>query len=176
MHSLLKARLLHDSIFVPISRRSILEICSWNWFCRFEFLDENDLAEHEDQCAICWEFMKNARKLTCGHIFHQWEVIILVFIVINLVSYFFIGCFKICNTHSWLQKTVLIYLNNLLISFTFMCIAGFHFHTFVSLFFSSWFPVLISYLLLTLFDFYFFSFFNFTTIYFSYGVSWNVVI
>ena len=34
-------------------------------------MNEEDLQEFEDHCAICWDDIKIARKLPCGHIFHQ---------------------------------------------------------------------------------------------------------
>ena len=30
-----------------------------------------DLAKNNDDCAICWEKLENARKLPCGHLFHK---------------------------------------------------------------------------------------------------------
>lgn len=30
-----------------------------------------ELAEHSDNCAICWEKMESARKLPCSHLFHN---------------------------------------------------------------------------------------------------------
>lgn len=30
-----------------------------------------ELAENSDNCAICWEKMETARKLPCGHLFHN---------------------------------------------------------------------------------------------------------
>ncbi|KAK6642582.1 hypothetical protein RUM43_004084 [Polyplax serrata] len=30
-----------------------------------------ELMAHKDNCAICWEEMDNARKLPCGHLFHN---------------------------------------------------------------------------------------------------------
>jgi len=38
---------------------------------KFEFLGETDLSEYDDNCAICWDSMNTARKLPCGHVFHQ---------------------------------------------------------------------------------------------------------
>lgn len=42
-------------------------------FCFFSYpmasLDQ--LAENSDNCAICWEKMESARKLPCGHLFHN---------------------------------------------------------------------------------------------------------
>ncbi|XP_065064937.1 E3 ubiquitin-protein ligase AMFR-like isoform X2 [Rhopilema esculentum] len=38
---------------------------------RFALVDEDELAQFEDNCAICWDGMKSARKLPCSHIFHQ---------------------------------------------------------------------------------------------------------
>ncbi|XP_043276997.1 E3 ubiquitin-protein ligase AMFR-like [Venturia canescens] len=31
----------------------------------------DELAENSDSCAICWEKMETARKLPCGHLFHN---------------------------------------------------------------------------------------------------------
>lgn len=31
----------------------------------------DQLAENSDNCAICWEKMESARKLPCGHLFHN---------------------------------------------------------------------------------------------------------
>lgn len=32
---------------------------------------QEELAENSDNCAICWEKMEIARKLPCGHLFHN---------------------------------------------------------------------------------------------------------
>eukprot|EP00794_Sanderia_malayensis_P018789 gene18789-20680_t len=38
---------------------------------KFESLTTEELDKVEDHCAICWEDMNKAKKLPCGHIFHQ---------------------------------------------------------------------------------------------------------
>ena len=34
---------------------------------------KEELEQIEDHCAICWEGLRSARKLPCGHFFHQYE-------------------------------------------------------------------------------------------------------
>lgn len=36
----------------------------------FPVASEDELARNNDDCAICWDQMKAARKLPCGHLFH----------------------------------------------------------------------------------------------------------
>ena len=31
-----------------------------------------EVRKNEDNCAICWEPMKEARKLPCAHLFHKY--------------------------------------------------------------------------------------------------------
>ena len=37
----------------------------------FEVASEEDIAKFSDECAICWDSMVTARKLPCGHLFHN---------------------------------------------------------------------------------------------------------
>uniref|UniRef100_A0A915IZF6 E3 ubiquitin-protein ligase AMFR n=1 Tax=Romanomermis culicivorax TaxID=13658 RepID=A0A915IZF6_ROMCU len=39
---------------------------------KYPMASEIDLTKHDDKCAICWDNMKTARKLNCGHLFHNW--------------------------------------------------------------------------------------------------------
>ena len=40
--------------------------------CRFENASVELLEETSDnKCAICWEKMRKAKKLKCGHLFHR---------------------------------------------------------------------------------------------------------
>lgn len=38
---------------------------------RFPFATEEQLMKNNDDCAICWDSMETARKLPCGHLFHN---------------------------------------------------------------------------------------------------------
>ncbi|XP_043100101.1 E3 ubiquitin-protein ligase AMFR [Puntigrus tetrazona] len=38
---------------------------------RFSVATMEELASHDDRCAICWEKMYTAYKLPCGHLFHK---------------------------------------------------------------------------------------------------------
>nr|CAB3221434.1 E3 ubiquitin-protein ligase AMFR [Phallusia mammillata] len=42
-----------------------------NMEAQFPAATREEIAAHEDQCAICWDQMENARKLPCGHLFHS---------------------------------------------------------------------------------------------------------
>lgn len=33
---------------------------------------EEDIDLFADHCAICWDTLEQARKLPCGHLFHQY--------------------------------------------------------------------------------------------------------
>ena len=44
----------------------------FNSFLRIPMASEEELSEIEDHCAICWEGLETARKLPCGHFFHQY--------------------------------------------------------------------------------------------------------
>lgn len=41
-------------------------------YVRDRYVDASveELSKHNDDCAICRERMKNAKKLACGHLFH----------------------------------------------------------------------------------------------------------
>lgn len=38
---------------------------------KFSMATQEDLEQNADDCAICWEKMESARKLPCGHLFHN---------------------------------------------------------------------------------------------------------
>jgi len=38
---------------------------------KFPMATQEDLEHNADDCAICWEAMETARKLPCGHLFHN---------------------------------------------------------------------------------------------------------
>ncbi|XP_012946175.1 E3 ubiquitin-protein ligase AMFR [Aplysia californica] len=38
---------------------------------KFPMATQEDLEHNADDCAICWEKMESARKLPCGHLFHN---------------------------------------------------------------------------------------------------------
>ncbi|CAL8236370.1 unnamed protein product [Boreogadus saida] len=42
-----------------------------NMEARFAVATEEELAVNNDDCAICWDAMVTARKLPCGHLFHN---------------------------------------------------------------------------------------------------------
>ncbi|KAL8566315.1 hypothetical protein ACOMHN_050433 [Nucella lapillus] len=42
-----------------------------NMQARFPMATQEDLELNADECAICWESMEAARKLPCGHLFHN---------------------------------------------------------------------------------------------------------
>nr|XP_050862799.1 E3 ubiquitin-protein ligase AMFR-like isoform X1 [Vespula vulgaris]XP_050862800.1 E3 ubiquitin-protein ligase AMFR-like isoform X1 [Vespula vulgaris]XP_050862802.1 E3 ubiquitin-protein ligase AMFR-like isoform X1 [Vespula vulgaris] len=37
----------------------------------YPMASQDELADNSDNCAICWEKMETARKLPCGHLFHN---------------------------------------------------------------------------------------------------------
>ncbi|XP_072837056.2 E3 ubiquitin-protein ligase AMFR [Pogona vitticeps] len=42
-----------------------------NMEARFAVATPEELAANNDDCAICWDSMQSARKLPCGHLFHN---------------------------------------------------------------------------------------------------------
>ncbi|XP_051884069.1 autocrine motility factor receptor a [Pristis pectinata] len=42
-----------------------------NMEARFAAATPEELASNDDDCAICWDSMQSARKLPCGHLFHN---------------------------------------------------------------------------------------------------------
>nr|2LXH_C Chain C, E3 ubiquitin-protein ligase AMFR [Homo sapiens] len=42
-----------------------------NMEARFAVATPEELAVNNDDCAICWDSMQAARKLPCGHLFHN---------------------------------------------------------------------------------------------------------
>ncbi|KAK3579007.1 hypothetical protein CHS0354_034804 [Potamilus streckersoni] len=42
-----------------------------NMEARFPMATQEEIKKNSDDCAICWEKMESARKLPCGHLFHN---------------------------------------------------------------------------------------------------------
>lgn len=42
-----------------------------NMEARFPMASQDDMTVNDDNCAVCWEKMESARKLPCGHLFHN---------------------------------------------------------------------------------------------------------
>ncbi|KAK3086154.1 hypothetical protein FSP39_014404 [Pinctada imbricata] len=42
-----------------------------NMEARFSMATQEDIQQNNDNCAVCWEKMDTARKLPCGHLFHN---------------------------------------------------------------------------------------------------------
>lgn len=38
---------------------------------RFPMATREEIEDHNDNCAVCWERMESSRKLPCGHLFHK---------------------------------------------------------------------------------------------------------
>lgn len=63
------------SLFYEVQRRirrhkNYLRVVG-NMEARFSVATPEELAANSDDCAICWDTMQSARKLPCGHLFHN---------------------------------------------------------------------------------------------------------
>ena len=67
----MQLRYLYNEIQRRVQRhRNYRQVVS-NMEKRFSAATEEELATNNDDCAICWEEMKTARKLPCGQSFPQ---------------------------------------------------------------------------------------------------------
>ncbi|XP_071785382.1 E3 ubiquitin-protein ligase AMFR-like [Asterias amurensis] len=67
----MELRFLYSEIQRRIKRhRNFRQVVS-NMEANFPLATDEELRENNDDCAICWEEMKNARKLPCNHLFHN---------------------------------------------------------------------------------------------------------
>ena len=68
---LMQVRYLFSEIQKRVSRhRNYLKIVK-SMEAKFTVATEEELRLFDDNCAICWDKMKRARKLPCGHMFHK---------------------------------------------------------------------------------------------------------
>ncbi len=67
----MELRFLYSEIQRRIKRhRNFRQVVS-NMEANFPLATDEELRENNDDCAICWEEMKHARKLPCNHLFHN---------------------------------------------------------------------------------------------------------
>lgn len=67
----MQVRYLFSEIKKRVARhRNYLNIVK-SMEARFAEATEDEVANFDDSCAICWDQMQKARKLPCGHMFHK---------------------------------------------------------------------------------------------------------
>lgn len=67
----LQIRFLYNEIQRRVQRHQNYRKVVHNMETRFTPASQDELQENDDDCAICWEEMKSARKLPCNHLFHD---------------------------------------------------------------------------------------------------------
>ncbi|PIK38366.1 putative E3 ubiquitin-protein ligase AMFR [Apostichopus japonicus] len=67
----LQIRFLYNEIQRRVQRHRNYRKVVHNMETRFSTASQDELRENDDDCAICWEEMKTARKLPCNHLFHD---------------------------------------------------------------------------------------------------------
>lgn len=73
MHMRIVFTNLRDKIIAYRNYRQLAD----NMNHRYPSVTQEDLQNYNDDCAICREVMTSAKKLPCGHIFHQYILLIL---------------------------------------------------------------------------------------------------
>ncbi|XP_070575002.1 E3 ubiquitin-protein ligase AMFR-like [Ptychodera flava] len=67
----MQLRFLYNEIQRRIKRHRNYRRVVNNMEARFASATAEELAANDDDCAICWDRMSSARKLPCGHLFHN---------------------------------------------------------------------------------------------------------
>ncbi|XP_022082376.1 E3 ubiquitin-protein ligase AMFR-like [Acanthaster planci] len=67
----MELRYLYNEIQRRVKRHRNYRRVVQNMQANFPLATEAELLENNDDCAICWEEMKSARKLPCNHFFHN---------------------------------------------------------------------------------------------------------
>ncbi|XP_038077214.1 E3 ubiquitin-protein ligase AMFR-like [Patiria miniata] len=67
----MELRYLYSEIQRRLKRHRNYRQVVHNMQANFPLATESELQENNDDCAICWEEMKSARKLPCNHFFHN---------------------------------------------------------------------------------------------------------
>lgn len=67
----LQIRFLYNEIQRRVQRHRNYRKVVHNMEARFANASDEELRQNDDDCAICWEEMKSARKLPCNHLFHD---------------------------------------------------------------------------------------------------------
>jgi len=62
----------NESYFIATNFESTKVQLLFSNFSRLPMASKEEIDNLEDHCAICWENLRSARKLPCGHFFHQY--------------------------------------------------------------------------------------------------------
>ncbi|VVC96503.1 unnamed protein product [Leptidea sinapis] len=68
---LLQLRHLLRSLLARLRRHRLYAALATHMSRNYPMASPEEVKNHEDKCAICWEPMKEARKLPCAHLFHN---------------------------------------------------------------------------------------------------------
>ncbi|XP_050682628.1 E3 ubiquitin-protein ligase AMFR-like isoform X2 [Leptidea sinapis] len=68
---LLQLRHLLHSLLARLRRHRVYAALATHMSRNYPMASPEEVKHHEDKCAICWEPMKEARKLPCAHLFHN---------------------------------------------------------------------------------------------------------
>jgi autocrine motility factor receptor len=66
----MKLRFLYQEIQRKLKRHNNYILVKTTLEKSFDLVKLDESTGSEQICAICWEKMKSARKLSCGHLFH----------------------------------------------------------------------------------------------------------
>ncbi|XP_050352287.1 E3 ubiquitin-protein ligase AMFR-like isoform X4 [Nymphalis io] len=68
---LMQLRHLLYAMLARLRRHRLYAALSSHMSRNYPMASAEEVLKHEDNCAICWEPMKEARKLPCSHLFHN---------------------------------------------------------------------------------------------------------
>ncbi|XP_047536576.1 E3 ubiquitin-protein ligase AMFR-like [Vanessa atalanta] len=68
---LMQLRHLLYAMLARLRRHRLYTALSSHMSRNYPMASAEEVLKHEDNCAICWEPMKEARKLPCSHLFHN---------------------------------------------------------------------------------------------------------
>ncbi|XP_013162480.1 PREDICTED: E3 ubiquitin-protein ligase hrd-like protein 1 [Papilio xuthus] len=69
---LMQLRHLLHALLARLRRHRIYTALAHHMRRNYPMASREEVEENEDNCAICWEPMKEARKLPCSHLFHKY--------------------------------------------------------------------------------------------------------
>ncbi|KPJ10382.1 E3 ubiquitin-protein ligase AMFR [Papilio machaon] len=69
---LMQLRHLLHALLARLRRHRLYTALAHHMSRNYPMASREEVEENEDNCAICWEPMKEARKLPCSHLFHKY--------------------------------------------------------------------------------------------------------
>lgn len=65
-----------------------------------------EVRKNEDNCAICWEPMKEARKLPCAHLFHKYVLYTRKLIISVLLKFLYTKIIRLLYLKPFTESSV----------------------------------------------------------------------